>query len=175
LDGKPVLNSAKQPFNPPLMVDIPISVYTINRKEYRNPQQKIDGMIHTINHSAFWGKAKQTLLVEDINATENRQFGTNTKRSWDVSYSLAYNRLTWLNYILDNGTLQIDPSDPEKKKTIEILDDKGSPVTSSYPLDGYGVKLPKGYSPVYEWNGGSPFRFFEEREFTTMYLPNPYL
>ncbi|MDR0611096.1 MAG: hypothetical protein LBG58_13370 [Planctomycetaceae bacterium] len=166
-------NSAGQPFEPAIIFELPISVYTINRKEYVNPQQKIDNFIHTINDTAFWGKDPMTVLVEDINATENRQFGTNTKRSWNVTYTLAYNRLTWQSYILDNGMLQIDDEDSEK--LTEILDDQNNPVTTPYPLNGAGKKLDKDAVPVYEWTNGSPFVFYYKKDLILLRLPNPYL
>jgi hypothetical protein len=167
---KVVCNSAKQPFDTPVMVDLPISIYTVNRKEYVNPQYKIDNYIHAINSEAFWGKPEMSVLVEDINAQESRQFGTNTKRSWNVTYTLAYNPLTWQTYLLDNGTLQLG----DDGKLVAITDDKNNPVTSPYPLDGNGQKLQTGHDPVYQWTDGSPFLFYKTMNLGSLYLPNPY-
>lgn len=180
--GKDILNSAKQPFDPPVEYPFPISTFSIQRKEYRNPLNNRDDFIHRVNSTVLWGKFQPwQALIENITVSENRMLQTieNTPRVWDVTYEIAVNTDTygWKTVLLDQGMKSLVKK-PGTQSGEEILvptkDDDGGIVSSPSMLDGHGWKNPKDSPPVYEWADGSPFELYGSKDFTALNVPNPY-
>lgn len=185
--GKAVVSSAGQQFNPPVMVEVLIESWHITRREYRNPNTRIDEFKHCVNSSKFWNMYEPwQVLVENINPKENR-INNSRARNWEVTYTLSINKLKygWKTAVLDRGTVQKfftgfpsdDPLSDAPLTEVIMNEDSPTPITSPVMLDGEGRKLnmkAAGWKPVFEWNNGSPFEFRYEKNLNTLKIPNPY-
>lgn len=139
VDGKKVVNSAKDPFQP-LPTRLKSRVVLTAQKNFA----AFDGSIalqldSKVNADAYSGAAPGTLLssIESATLLWHKVIGY----YWQVRVKLTYNEDGWNPMkILDAGMREIDPDDATKKKLILI---KGREVTSPVPLsDGTAIQDP---------------------------------
>lgn len=139
-EDKPVVNTAKDPYDPPLTVEFPIPVKTINVN--LSTSDFTPAMLTTyfmaINSDTYDGWAAGQVMVQDISATQEiwtDEEGNNVPY-WSVTIKLAYNAFGWQPEILSRGYRQLnDEGNPEaiapdglQLTSPAILDEDGHAV-----------------------------------------------
>lgn len=175
-DGVPVVNSAGDLFDPPIMDDDPILVLTVTKNEAKFPRDKVVSFLKTKNASTWnkWspGAAKLVSIT-----------GGDAKREWGKWYrpityvfhirefvfgrpqGAAVQSGGWLKHILDVGMNELDDND--KKRRIRSGVD-GNQFGNGSPLNGFGKALTEeeikagafqyiiySFNKPKEWNGAN--------------------
>jgi hypothetical protein len=133
--NNPVVNSAGEPFDPPLEKDDSRPVLVITR-----PEAGIDpGLFYqyrdAINSDPFFGAPAGTAKVQSIEAT--RRFENNFY-FWDVTYTIHFRPDGWDLNVLDQGYNALDANG---QPTVRILDKYGQALAKPALLNGLGQKL----------------------------------
>jgi len=194
--GNPVVNSAGQPYNPPIEKETTNLV--INFSKYMpfgdpdtfDPVAKIKTFVDSVNSIALnipqvsnevfpplslrCTKYKPTIVNEGGANTDVAQ----AYYKCDVTVESAETRPGyWNGLYLDAGTQQLGTSmtDPP----IQIIDQFGQPVTANVPLNGSGKALAAGMDPYYLISGGPntqtpsdgqySFEFYQTADFTQFF------
>jgi len=151
-DGKPILTSAKTPFNPPITITVPHPTASFMRWENAtgpnsfSTQTKInyEGKVNSAQFGVF---TAGYVLCTGINGSEEWEQDANgtLKRYWMVTYEFEYNPDGWNpTLLLDEDYWFIDPAD-SKRKPIYVDPDgayggpdlaNGVPIPSPIPLSG---------------------------------------
>lgn len=139
VDGKKVVNSAKDPFQPAptrLKSRVVLTV-TYNASSFSGATAL--ALDNKINSDTFEGAAPKTLLLSIESATQ--QFHKLVGYYWQITLKMTYNPDGWSPMkIMDTGMREIDPDDATKKRLIKL---KGREVTSPVPLkDGTAIEDP---------------------------------
>ena len=161
-DGNAVVNSAGQPFDPPLTEPRHTLVATItyNSDQY-NPNLALDfqdkvneGQEKIANLSV---PARMARIME-VGATQ--QFQEDIEY-WAVTIKVEIDPRTWDKEVLDQGIFEKDGTETKRMST-----DDGEGVTEPLKLDGAGAKLdPQTADPVF-----LTFKTFEETNFAPLDL-----
>lgn len=132
IDGKPILNSAGDPFDPGLTRERNRQIIRISRNE-----QEFDvGLLalqDTVNRDTFIGFRKETVKCSPIH--RSREFDPVVGVYWRVEYEFIFDPRGWKKEILDSGLRKRDGS------VVSQIEVDGSPTTSPVPLDGAGQPL----------------------------------
>jgi hypothetical protein len=134
-NGKAIVNSAGQYFDPPLEVDDSRPVLTITRNEASfNPSLAIDYQ-DAVNSDAFLGFSPgqaKVAMIQASSATENDVF------FWRVTYEFAFRREGWALSVLDQGRYEKVSGKPVPIKEYDTAGNAipGSHVTDPVPLSG---------------------------------------
>lgn len=136
-DGNTIVLSNGLPPNPPLEDEI--GFWNINityYKKYANySPSAINGKVFYVNSSTWKGYAARTLMIRDVNASE--QFEKNF-RFFEINVTLEYNAATWDKPLLNIGThkklIGLPPA-PIKINDVavkepQLLDANGIPTTT---------------------------------------------
>lgn len=151
LDNKPVLNSAYQPFDPPVLKEDNRLIIRIEKNLPNfNPAAAV-AFENAVNSTTFLGFAANTLRITKITGSpvEDANFGTYYATATEIQFR-PFEHAGFPPHqanILDMGRYEIDTSAPELR--VPILDKDGSPVVDSEPLNGFGKKLQSGQDPFY--------------------------
>lgn len=139
-NGDGVVNSAGDPFDPPIMRDdnrpvahvtknvASVPVWVLNYRDVVNSDAfTLDGL------AVAAGKAKiKWINVGDWQERNNIRYRT-------LTFDVHLNKDGWNFQPLDMGYREIDPGDATKRITIK--DNEGKQVTQPYLLDGSGAQL----------------------------------
>lgn len=142
VNGNAILNSAGDPFDPPVTSDDSRLVLTFTRNELFYDIELADLVRDTINESAWRGFDTGTVKASAPRAS--RQYHPRIGWFWRVTYVFHLNRDGWDKVVLDAGM--------RKKVTggqAVILTKDGAPVASPVPLNGSGNQLADGADPVW--------------------------
>jgi hypothetical protein len=160
-DGNPLVNSAGDPFNPPITIDDQRHVIKIKRNEMAQPIDAILANANTINSLEWYTWPAFTVKCEPmlIQMLYNQFLDATYFR---IEYTFIYNPMTWLRKIFDAGMRQLDASGNVQQIMIE-----GFPATEPAFLDGTGHYLPPPVttSSLYEWD----FHVYKEVDFNTAF------
>jgi hypothetical protein len=134
-DDKPVVNSAGDPFDPPITRDAssPTMVVTRNERTYD------DGIAvqyrQSVNEAEFFGHAPGTVKCADIRAesADSPSIG----RYYVVTYEFELVDGSWQPEVLDLGLRQRNTTSGAREQIV--ID--GTPATSPVLLDGQGQPL----------------------------------
>jgi len=132
-DGKAILNSAGDPFDPPIEVERPHAKLTVARNEASFSGTTAIAYIQKVNSTQFSGGAPGTVLCMDINANEQER---NKIKFWRVTYEFEYAPEGWQPDILEQGLRQLVSGNVETCK-----DNDGEAVTTPVPLDSAGAQI----------------------------------
>lgn len=140
----PVVNSAGQPFDPPISLPSANTTLSITGFTAVGDGSKIKRYMNKVNEHAFlgWdpGEARCT-QYQLTSVYENGAF------FWQVDVTIEFKDGGWNPVeVLDAGTLY------KKSASLPlqpILDRAGNPVTAPVPLNGFGEPLTAGADPVY--------------------------
>jgi len=161
LDGRPVFNSAGMPFNPPAVMRRKIPVYSITRREIRNPIRKANAFSNTVNDGDYYGAEIGTLLMDSIIPDYDGQ-------RWSVTYVLKEKPEGWQTNLLDTGYYHRLPNG----MLVPILgQDDGLPISEPAKLDGTGHVLSDQSLPGVPVG---PYHKYLEMPFDELRLPNPF-
>lgn len=141
-DGNPVLNTAGDPFDPPVTRDDSRPILKIVRNEATFRPVFILGFRDCINESEFRGFPAGTVKCQPIPV----------RRAWHPipgyyyihAYEFHIDEDGWNKPVLSQGLRAIDGSGNRRQILIE-----GHPATSPVPLDENGAELAVGADPFY--------------------------
>lgn len=108
-----IVNSAGEPFDPPVEIEVSYPVLTITRNEPLFFPSLAVQFQDAVNSDLFWGVNPHCARVKGIRGS--KQYSGNT-HYWKVTYTIAFNRESWDLQVLDIGTYYIDASDANKLK-----------------------------------------------------------
>lgn len=160
-DGKPVLNSAGDPFDPPLTVPDSWPLLTIVRNERTFDSLLAYNFNEAVNLDPFWGVDPGIVKVLDING----ELAKDQDIGWYyvVTYQFEFNPDGWQPSVPDLGYRELDASGKPTDITVD-----GTPVGKPVRLNGKGKYLDKA-----DTTGPTKyldFRVFKEREFAGLNL-----
>lgn len=138
IDDEPVVNSAGDPFDPPIMLDRRWPIMQIVRNEPSYSPLLANDYCGTINNAEWFGRPAKEWKCLDITGEE--AVDPDGHRYWVVSYVFQLKRDTWVERVMDVGYNELDDDD----NRIKILDKNGSPVGSPWPLNEDGTKKAAG-------------------------------
>lgn len=158
VDGKPILNKAGDTYTKPFMIDDPRPVLQLSRNEASFDQTYADQYRNKVNSTSFFGGDPGVVKVHSI--TASRVLHPDIGYYWQVSYEFHFHADGWHEFAIENGfnALEWTPGsplgiiEPTIKQKYKIKDDKGSEISSPWPLDDIGQRVPKGgTAAITEW------------------------
>ena len=151
IEGKAIVNSAGESFDPPITKDVYDLVLRITRNQSNFNHLQAAEYIGAINSDYFYGFEPGMVRCTNYSG---RKIRVGSLSYWQVTYEfqIRYAEVSgvntgWKRRILDQGMHTYDGLDDEgyvKWKKIPVKDDKGNnvPTSEPFPLDGNGNKLP---------------------------------
>ena len=137
INGKPIVNSAGDLFDPPIEIDRLIGIITVERAE--NISLNIPGTLALsgkVNASSWNGFEPKTVRVAPIGLPSLEYSQESNQFYYPMTYVFEWNPNTWTREPLDAGYRQRISG-----KSVTILDDSGQPLSSPGLLDGHGNYL----------------------------------
>lgn len=146
----PVVNSAGDPFDPPIMIDEPRIVLTVTKNEAAYPYAKVKKFRKTVNADKWFIFDAGECKLQSVAASDSRV--ENGVRYREVTYTIHANHFVpwtsgplafrggWNYILLDVGMNEILPTG-EKKRIVSQID--GNQFGSMTPLNGEGQQLTK--------------------------------
>lgn len=163
-DGKAILNSAGQYFDPPIEIDDSRPVLTVVRNEPSYNPSLAYQYRDAVNSDAFYGAPPGTAKVVKITGASAVE---NDIPFWRVTYEFSFNPDGWQPSILDQGRYakiggKLVPIPEFDTDGNEI---RGSHVADPVPLNGNGARLadPNPDNAVF-----LDFNVFNERAFNAL-------
>lgn len=132
-NGTAVLNTAGDPFDPPVIRDVSRSVLVVERNEASYSESLASQYRDTVNSDGFLGADPGTIKCNAIKPT--RTWDKLNGFIWRVRYEFAQNRDGWHKKILNAGMRQISSSNYSYQFS------NGDPITAPVPLDASGGAL----------------------------------
>lgn len=154
--GKPIVNSAGMPFDPPHMKDDDRLVLVMERNELAPDLNLLASYSNVVNSDPFFGVDPLFWKCKPIRW---RRMYENGLYYFRVTYRFAHSGQTdWLFKTWDQGRFVKDTKNPGQ--LLAIKDTHGIPVTQDVLLDGHGQVLPNNGTPVeLDWNEYLPQPF----------------
>lgn len=138
-DGAAIVNTAKDPYSPPVVVEFPIPVKTIqvNLAEGDFSASTLLMYFMAINSGAYDGFGAKQAMIQDIQAQQTSYTDDDDEviTYWAVTIKIAFNAFGWQPEIMSQGYRQI-VSGTKKEILIE-----GKPVTTPLPLNNAGAAV----------------------------------
>ena len=173
IDGVPIVNSAREWFDPPLMIDDSRPVIRVQRNldsfDINLAMQYQDA----INADSFLGLPRYYVKVDSLNAQQERAKVTvggveQVITYWNVAAEFHVNYDSWIAQPLDAGYCTITATtasgQPVSRERI-YSPVNGANLCQPVPLDGEGQQLADGADPVY-----LQFRVYREMPFSVLGL-----
>jgi hypothetical protein len=137
-----VVNSANEPFDPPLIEQDIIPVVRITRNQENFYYGAIKTYVNKVNSSTFWSDwPAGTVLMSSITANQLVEGGV---LYWRVTYELQLRIDGWQLDVMDRGFRQLVDGKPQV-----ITDENGEPFNTPQCLDLSGHLLPPTQDPEY--------------------------
>lgn len=143
-----VLNSARQPYDPPMLEDDYIITMSVTRYEPSTSFTPLKCLAWSgVLNATAWEMStnivwpKWTAKCTGISATTEYTAG---QYWWQVTYNIEFKWDDWTRSVLDAGWSYI-----ENNQRIAATDDGGEPAAYPILLNGVGGKLAQGGTPVY--------------------------
>jgi hypothetical protein len=149
LNGKPYLNSARQPFQPPYSGENAYPVLVLTRNERDVSQDLINSYAYAVNSDVFLGAPPETAQILPFRAVEEYQGDTSFFRiTYRVRFQNERNKdgtiKTWQPRVLDCGLCELMPFNvlgiPFRGEPVPIFGPGGVAVAHPRLLDGKGGK-----------------------------------
>lgn len=100
-----ILNSAKEPYNPPAEIDRLIPQLTFERNEPTFNHRYMLYYVNSINDRKWYGWHKKTVKIASISGSAQfKEINGILRKYWKVQYVLQFNKYTWDLFLLDIGT-----------------------------------------------------------------------
>ncbi len=106
LDGKPFVDMAGSPFDPPPAIPFSNLILTIQRNEAGIDPFRIVGFVNGVNQVDFFGIPRGHVLMTGFSA--NQGFG-NGVPFWDVSYQFEVSKDLWIPFLILNAGPRYHP------------------------------------------------------------------
>lgn len=142
----PIVNSAGDPFDPPITIDDSRSTMTVTRNELVSAFDiTLAEMYRDKINSADWNGFEALSVKCGIITTSEPQYDSNAQvYYYTVTYPFTIDRKGWLKDILDAGCNELDADGVPAP-----IMNKGQQVSDPVPLDGTGHRLDVGADPVF--------------------------
>lgn len=141
-DGKAIMNSAKQIFDPPLEEDDDRPIVTFVRNEAEFPFLLAVEYERAVNSDGWWGLDPGQAKIQSITGQPQKE---NDVEFYQVTYELELKRDGWDRKALDRGWAYRDANG----KLQVIKDDDLYPSPTAVNLDGKGGLLEDGDEAVF--------------------------
>lgn len=160
------VNSAGDPWDPPLERDVPNPVYRVEKYENSDPQFDIERFVGKVNSKEFMFADPHQALCREISGQRVFVQGA---RFWKVSYEIEFQLVEfgWDANTLDRGFRKLVRDADGNEHLEAILDAQGMPLAEPALLDGNGDELPRGGAPVYRSD-----ILYDEEDFTLLNIEN---
>jgi len=144
-DGKPILNAAGFPFDPPPEREVAYLTISITKNVAFWWADQAAALMESVNKKPWYTLKPRTVKFQGQDA--NSKF-ENNMQFWEVTTSLEVRPETWDLKILNCG---FDEKVTENNVTFtrKIVDKMGREATTPYLLSQAGAKLAAGASPYY--------------------------
>lgn len=153
IDGNPIINSAGEPFDPPITDEIHDRVVRIERNEASWSSTKQEEYQNTVNEHTFMSAQPHEAWMMTLRADK---IYSGDYVYYTVYYEIVFrtktteNAFPWRRRVLDQGfRVRTGVDDQGKPKYENILDDNGDKITEPISLDGAGAKLADGVDPYW--------------------------
>jgi hypothetical protein len=164
-DGSPVVNSAGDPFDPPLMRDDSRPILTYKRNQALFIPSMAQQYRDAVNSDSLLGADPKTVKIADVQCEMALDpiIGVYNRVSWEFHFASLPNG--WKFSVLDQGCKQLN-SDSSSQEVINFF---GTPTNSPVLLDGNGSPLPPGEDPVF-----LTFEGYDELSFAALNIQLPF-
>jgi len=141
--GGPIVNSAGDPFDPPITIDDSRSTMTVTRNERVSSfDLTLAEQYRDKINSADWNGFEALSVKCGIISTSEPQYDSNARvYYYTVTYPFTIDRKGWLKDILDAGCNELDPDRGLPRPIMR----QGQQVSDPVPLDGAGHALDPTY------------------------------
>lgn len=137
--GNAIVNTAFDPFDPPVVKDANRPVLKVTRTEANFDHQWAGDLESALNTDTFAGYPAGMVKVSNISATD--RWDPLQGQLWDVEYEFEFDVDGWNKNVLSSGYRQLVSGN-----SVNILDHNGSPITTPALLDASGAQIPPGSS-----------------------------
>lgn len=161
INGVAILNSAGEPFDPPVEIQVPQPKLTISRNEASFSGTDALDYVYTVNTASFAGGAAGTVLCVGINADDSYSNGV---QYWKVTYEFLYRRQGWQKSLLNQSMMYKTGGNWKR-----ITDDAGQFITDPVPIDELGQVIDRDNLPASA--SFLDFDVYEEKNFGDLNLP----
>lgn len=167
-DGKPFLNSANVPLDPPQSITIPHVIATFIRNEASyslSAQLQYAGRVNSAQFGAIPQYHCRCNRMDGVEMWETDPDG-NTLRYWEVTYEFEYSPYPW--HPLERLNIGYMQRDTPTSELTPCVDDDGNQVTEPCLLDALGkqIKQPSAGVETYE-----EFQVYRFADFNSLGLP----
>lgn len=157
-EGKPILNAAGDPYDPPLVEPLPTPVAYVSRVEPTFKKSWITLFKNTTNAAPWMGFPAESVLCRDI--TADRTYSPDHGKLWTVNYTFAFRPVVlatddetvlvagWDIQVLNAGKRELKLRPPLTTPIRVPIYLEGSPTPDPVPLQLDGSYDPEG-EPVY--------------------------
>jgi hypothetical protein len=159
VDGNPVINSAGDPFDPPLTRDNSYPILVITRNEATFSPGLAYSYRNKVNAATFFGSGPRTVRCRPI--VGKKQYHAAFGTYYQVTYRFEFNPDGFDKNVLNQGLRRKAGTDRKAITTKE-----GQPISSPVPLDADGVPLDPTADPIY-----LTFKVNEEADFAAFGFP----
>lgn len=144
-DGNPVVNSAGDPFDPPLTYEEVLTGMTITANWLFFDPNLISAFTNAVNSTGWWGAAAKTWRCADLGASLEYEQGL---FFYKVTGKFEYKSDKWNPVkVLNIGHRALDPTNPDGY--LRITDGQGGTLARGL-LDADGFQLDAGLDPTYQ-------------------------
>lgn len=143
IDGNPVVNKAKQKFDPPLEEEVSIMVLTVERNEAYFDHGLAWALSNRVNSATFYGADPRHVKSK---APRGQEIWEGELNYWTITYEFHFHPEGWDPEVLNAGSYYIDANG---KKRLPEDDVTGAQHTAPILLDTNGNKLAAGGTPIY--------------------------
>lgn len=156
MDSNAILNSAGDPFDPPVEREVHYPALTITRYERNYVISNAMDYIDKINQ---FGMTIAGLVIEEHQALITKYEGTNVEvdgvKCWEVNYEILFDKDGWQVVLLDAGYYYLSGGSPKR-----FADKDGDGKIDVGLLDGSGGQLASGAEKQYK-----SFRVYLQKDF----------
>jgi len=161
VNGNAIINTAYDPFDPPVMMNVPVKVLTVVRNEPTYNDMQADMYTTAVNSDLFAGR--MPMMVRCLHISGRSQWHQDAGWYWQVTYEFeCLNPVRWPNgwrkQILNQGLRKLS-SGAGPIKQVPILAN-GVPVSKPVPLDQNGQPTTNAYWDVFQIYNELPFQVF---------------
>jgi hypothetical protein len=145
INGAALVNSADEPFDPPVEIDDSRPALTVSRYEIIFSPALAVAYMDAVNSDPFAGALPGTAKVDSITGVFVYVEGFFL---WKVTYVIHFRREGWDLQPLDAGLTEIFTGPGGVRQRRPIQDPSGQPVTAPQLLDGTGRALAQAGAPI---------------------------
>ena len=141
VNGDPILNTAGDPFDPPIELDNLIGILTVRRNEAMPDLPVIMALALSLNEAPWNGFDAKCVRLAPIALPELEYAQETDTYYYPMTYVFEINFRTWKKRPLNSGYRQITPTQINPNRVSLILDDGGQPLQSPGLLSKSGFYL----------------------------------